>query len=105
MQYLTAYGALIDVAQMKAGDVVLISAASSSVGLAAIQLANLVGATPIALTRRSEKAASLHAAGAEHVITTEERPIIARTFPLDDIVAAHRFLESNAQFGKIVVTV
>jgi NADPH:quinone reductase-like Zn-dependent oxidoreductase len=33
------------------------------------------------------------------------RPIIARAFPFDQIVEAHRFLESNEQFGKIVVTV
>lgn len=28
------------------------------------------------------------------------KPIIARTFRFEDIVEAHRFLESNAQFGK-----
>ncbi len=33
------------------------------------------------------------------------RPIIARTFPFDQIIEAHRFLESNEQLGKIVVTV
>lgn len=33
------------------------------------------------------------------------KPIIARTFRFEDIVEAHRFLESNAQFGKIVVTI
>jgi NADPH:quinone reductase-like Zn-dependent oxidoreductase len=33
------------------------------------------------------------------------RPIIARTFPLEQIVDAHRYLESNQQFGKVVVTV
>lgn len=33
------------------------------------------------------------------------KPIIARTFPFEEIVEAHRFLESNAQFGKIVVTI
>lgn len=33
------------------------------------------------------------------------KPIIARTFQFDQIVEAHRFLESNEQFGKIVVTV
>ncbi len=43
MQYLTAYGALIDIAGLKSGDTVLIPAASSSVGLAAIQIANSVG--------------------------------------------------------------
>ena len=33
------------------------------------------------------------------------RPIIARTFEFDDIVNAHRYLESGRQFGKLVVTV
>jgi NADPH:quinone reductase-like Zn-dependent oxidoreductase len=33
------------------------------------------------------------------------KPIIARTFPLEQIVEAHRYLESNQQIGKIVVTV
>ena len=32
-------------------------------------------------------------------------PRIARTFPLDAIQDAHRFLESNEQIGKVVVTV
>jgi NADPH:quinone reductase-like Zn-dependent oxidoreductase len=32
-------------------------------------------------------------------------PIIARTFAFDDIVSAHRYIESNEQFGKVVVTV
>ena len=35
----------------------------------------------------------------------ELSPIIAKTFPLSDIQEAHRFLETNQQFGKIVVTV
>ncbi|MEN1586044.1 zinc-binding dehydrogenase, partial [Pseudomonas aeruginosa] len=33
------------------------------------------------------------------------RPIIAKTFTLSDIQDAHRFLETNQQIGKIVVTV
>jgi len=33
------------------------------------------------------------------------RPIIAKTFRFEEIVEAHRFLESNEQFGKIVVTI
>ncbi len=33
------------------------------------------------------------------------RPIIARTFPLDDIVGAYKYMESNEQMGKIVVEV
>jgi NADPH2:quinone reductase len=33
------------------------------------------------------------------------KPIIAKTFSLDNIVEAHRYMESNQQFGKIIVTV
>jgi NADPH:quinone reductase-like Zn-dependent oxidoreductase len=202
MQYITACGALIDIAGLKAGDTVVIPAASSSVGLAAIQIANRVGATPVALTRGRAKRQALLDAGAAHVVVTDEqdlvgeilaitggqgarvvfdpvggptieklvkamarfgilfiygalspeptplplfdvlvkgltlrgytlfevttdparrergkrfitegladgslKPIIARTFPLEEIVAAHRYLESNQQIGKIVVTV
>lgn len=35
----------------------------------------------------------------------ELKPIIDRTFTLDHIVEAHRYMESNQQIGKIVVTV
>lgn len=201
MQYLTAYGALIDIARLSRGEFVVITAASSSVGLAAIQIANRVGAIPIALTRTSRKAQALGEAGAAHVVASAEqdiearlkeiagedgvrvvfdavggpaflpltaamarggilleygglspeatpfplfnvlsksltlrgylvheitgdpkrlaaakafildglsdgslKPIIARTFPFEEIVEAHRYLESNEQFGKVVVT-
>jgi len=202
MQYITAYGALIDVAKLAKGDFVVITAASSSVGVASIQIANMVGATPIATTRTSAKKQAILEAGAAHVIATEEedfaarvreitgtagarvifdpiagpgieglidalvpsgilivygmlsgqptpfplfkalinslmlrgfiyseivadasrlaaakgfilegltsgalKPLIARTFPFDQIVEAHRYLESNEQMGKIVVTI
>jgi NADPH:quinone reductase-like Zn-dependent oxidoreductase len=202
MQYLTAYGALIDIARLTAGDTVLIPAASSSVGIAAMQIARRVGATPIALTRKSDKREALLQLGAASVIATEEqdlaaevrkltsgkgarvvfdpvggptlakltaamapggilflygalspeptvvpllemlgksltirgyilfeivsdperlarakqwvvdglaagqlKPVVAKTFPLEEIVEAHRYLESNRQIGKIVVTV
>ncbi|MDW5315094.1 zinc-dependent alcohol dehydrogenase family protein [Rhizobium sp. PL01] len=202
MQYLTAYGALIDIARLQAGDFVVVTAASSSVGLAALQIAKMVGATPIAVTRTSAKRQALLDMGAAHVVASAEedleirlkeiagpqgvrvvldpiggpifgpltaamstggiliefgglspeptpfplfavlaktltlrgylvheilrdparldaakafileglesgslRPVIARTFPFEQIIEAHRFLESNEQFGKIVVTV
>jgi NADPH:quinone reductase-like Zn-dependent oxidoreductase len=202
MQYLTAYGALLEIAGLKAGEAVLVPAASSSVGLASIQIANRVGATPIALTRGGSKRRALYDAGAAHVIATDEqdlvkeilgitggkgarivfdpvggptvaklvkamaplgtlflygalsseptpvpvlevlgnsltirgyilseitthperiergkrfvndgladgglKPIIAQTFPLEEIVQSHRYLESNQQIGKVVVTV
>lgn len=202
MQYLTAYGALIDIGKLAKGDTVLVPAASSSVGLAAIQIANRVGAVPVALTRGRSKRQALLDAGAAHVIASDEqdlvkevlqitggkgarivfdpvggptfnklvqatarsgilflygalsteptplplfdvlgkwatirgyvlleitgdpermergkqfvnegladgsfKPLIARTFPLEQIVEAHRYLESNQQIGKVVVTV
>jgi NADPH:quinone reductase-like Zn-dependent oxidoreductase len=201
MQYMTAF-ALIEVAGAGIGDHIIIRAASSSVGLAAIQLANWAGAVPIAATRTFAKAEALRAQGAAHVITTDDqdiaaetmritggkgarivfdpvggpevqklaeamgergvliiygglseqstpyphwecarkglslrgwiaseiwnhpvryarareailqglaegrlKPVIARTFPLDEIVEAHRYLEANNQVGKVVVTV
>jgi NADPH:quinone reductase-like Zn-dependent oxidoreductase len=201
MQYFTAM-AIIEIGKATVGDYVIIPAASSSVGLAAIQLANWAGAVPIATTRRADKVAALKAQGAQHVIVTEEqdllaevaritngkgarlvfdpvggpgveklamamadegilfiygslsmqptvfphwpaalkglsirgwvasaiwakperyargqelilrglaeghlKPVIAKTFPFERIVDAHRFLESNQQLGKIVVTV
>ena len=202
MQYVTAYGALIVIGQLKAGDTAVISAASSSVGLAAIQVAKAAGAVAIATTRGSAKKQFLLDAGADHVIVTNEedlvesviaitagnganlifdpiggpllqtladaaavgativeygalspdptpfplfsalkkglavrgytlfeivkdaerlarckqyiydglksgalKPVIDSTFPLDAIVDAHRYMESNRQKGKIVVTV
>lgn len=202
MQYLTAYGALVDIAGLGPGDIVAITAASSSVGLAAIQIANRIGAVPIALTRTSIKRRALLDAGAAHIVASDEeligarlleiagsngvrvvfdavggpafepltaamspggmlieygglsaeptpfplfnvlgksltlrgylvheiirdparlakakafildglsdrtlKPIIARTFRFEEIVEAHHFLESNNQFGKIVVTI
>lgn len=202
MQYMTAYGALVTIGGLGAGDTVLITAASSSVGLAAIQIAKSLGATAIATTRGFSKKEALLGAGADYVIVTSEeslarktlkltngkgariifdpvaggfldklakaaavggiiieygwlsmepaslplseaiakglsirgytlfeisgdperllkgkqfvydglesgvfKPIIAKTFKLEEIVEAHRYMESNAQVGKIVVTV
>ncbi|HVJ85301.1 MAG TPA: zinc-dependent alcohol dehydrogenase family protein [Caulifigura sp.] len=76
MQYMTAYGALIDIAGLKKGDFVLIPAASSSVGIAAIQICNLLGATPIALTRKDDKRPALLDHGAKHVIATETQDLV-----------------------------
>lgn len=78
MQYLTAYGALIAVAHLAKGDFVVIPAASSSVGIAAIEIAKAEGAISIATTRKSNKKAELLSLGAEHVIATEEEDLVAR---------------------------
>jgi len=78
MQYLTAYGALILYGKVAPGDFVIMTAASSSVGLAAIQLVKGEGATAIATTRTSKKRNELLALGADHVIATEEEDLPKR---------------------------
>jgi NADPH:quinone reductase-like Zn-dependent oxidoreductase len=78
MQYLTAWGGLINVGHIAKDDFVIISAASSSVGLAAIQITKEEGATAIATTRSSKKRDELLALGADHVIATAEEDLITR---------------------------
>ncbi len=79
MQYLTAYGALVEFGGLEQGDAVLITAASSSVGLAAIQIVKAAGATAIATTRGSVKRQALIDAGADHVIVTDEEDLYKKT--------------------------
>lgn len=78
MQYLTAYGALIELGRIGKGDFVVITAASSSVGLAAIQMVRAEGGVSIAATRRSTKKAELTELGADHVVATEEEDLAIR---------------------------
>src|ERR1700753_1545162 len=73
--YSTAYGALVEKAEMRPGDHVLITAASGGVGRAAMQIANQIGAVPIAVTRHTAKQDDLLAAGAAAVIATDQADI------------------------------
>jgi len=78
MQYLTAYGALVDIGQLKPGQRILITAASSSVGVAAIQIAKALGAVVIATTRGESKKSFLLDQGADHVIQTDSEDLVTR---------------------------
>jgi NADPH:quinone reductase-like Zn-dependent oxidoreductase len=69
--YSTAYGALVEKAGLRPGDHVLVTAASGGVGRAAIQIANQIGAVPLAVTRHAAKTDDLIAAGAAAVIATD----------------------------------
>lgn len=73
MAYPTAYGGLVYSGGLKAGprQTVLISAASSSVGLPAIQIAKAHGATVIATSRSLAKEETLKAQGADFVVATQ----------------------------------
>jgi NADPH:quinone reductase-like Zn-dependent oxidoreductase len=82
--FLTAYGALITLADLAAGETVLLPAASSCIGLAAIQIANAVGAVPVALTRHAAKRERLYEAGAAHVIAIEEEDLVEAVLDLTD---------------------
>ena len=99
MQYLTAYGALIDIGQLTEGDAVVVTAASSSVGLAAIQIANLVGAIPIATTRTNAKKSALRQAGAAHVIATAEQDVVAEVMRITDDKGARIVFDPVAGAG------
>ncbi len=74
--YGTAWGGLVAVGGLKRGQTVLVSAASSSVGIAAIQIANRLGARPLALTRTSAKAEQLRELGAAAVVATTEQDVV-----------------------------
>ncbi len=78
MQYLTAYGALVYLGKISKEDYVLITAASSSVGIASCEIARAQGAVSIAVTRKASKKAELLALGAHHVIVTEEEDLVSR---------------------------
>jgi NADPH2:quinone reductase len=71
--FVTAHDALVTNAAAKAGESVMVTAAPSGVGTAAIQIARHVGANPVlATTRTPAKAAALRALGAHEVVDTRD---------------------------------
>jgi NADPH2:quinone reductase len=69
--YGTSYHALKDRAKIKAGETILIMGAAGGVGLAAVQLAKLMGAKVIAAASTAEKLAICTELGADEVINYE----------------------------------
>lgn len=70
--YLTAYVALVRRGALQPGETLLVHGASGGVGLAAVDMGKLLGASVIATTGAPEKAESLKAYGADHVLLTGE---------------------------------
>ena len=109
------YGMLVDSSTVKAGDYVVINAASGSTGLAAIQIVNYCGGIPIALTSSTHKKDGLFSAGAKYVIDTSHEKfsieITAITkgkgvnIILDPVVGKNfnKLLETIADNGKVFV--
>ncbi len=68
--FVTAHDAIVTVAQLKAGESLMVTAASSGVGTAALQIAHFLGANPVLATTRSDaKSNALLALGAHQVVT------------------------------------
>jgi NADPH:quinone reductase-like Zn-dependent oxidoreductase len=88
MQYVTAWGALVEQAKLSKGDFVIVTAASSSVGIAAFQIAKAVGATVIATTRSRAKRQALLEHGADHVVVTDKEDLVARVMELTNGLGA-----------------
>ncbi len=115
VQYLTTYFAFVDVGNLQAGQHVLITAASSSTGQSAIEMARLLGAKSIATTRTAAKKQALLDAGANYVIVTDEESVPQRVMEITDGKGAEliydpvagdtltALAESAAWGGKIVI--
>ncbi len=76
--YSTSYYALIDRGQLKAGETLLVLGASGGVGLAAVEIGKIVGATVIACASSDEKLAVCRAHGADHIINYDREDMRAR---------------------------
>src|SRR5258706_6790859 len=70
----TAYHALIDRGQLKPGEVLLVHGAGGGVGLAAVEIGKMLGATVIATASSDEKLEIAKARGADHLIRYDREP-------------------------------
>jgi len=70
----TAYHALIDRGALQPGEVLLVHGAGGGVGLAAVEIGKLLGATVIAAASSDEKLAVARAKGADHLVLYGREP-------------------------------
>ena len=75
MPYVTAYGALIEYGRVTAGDTVIVTAASSSVGVAMLQIIKSIGAKAIAVTISETKRDFVLAQQPEHLIISSQEDL------------------------------
>ena len=73
--YFTGYFALLELARIRPNQSVMVPAATSTRGQAAIPLVHKAGATVIATTRTSKKKDVLVKAGADYIIATVEEDL------------------------------
>ncbi len=72
--YITAYVGLVVRGQLQAGETLLVHGAAGGVGLAAVEIGKLIGATVIATGGSDEKLAVVKQRGADHVINYNTLP-------------------------------
>lgn len=70
--YLTAYVALVIRGNLKAGETLLVHGSTGGVGLAAVDVGKLLGATVIATSASDEKLKTVKERGADHVLNVTE---------------------------------
>ena len=70
--YLTAYVALVCRGHLKKGETLLVHGSTGGVGLAAVEMGKLLGATVIATSASSEKLKVVKQRGADHVLNVNE---------------------------------
>jgi NADPH:quinone reductase len=70
----TAYHGLIDRGQLRANEVLLVHGAGGGVGLAAVEIGKMLGATVIAAASSEEKLAVAKARGADHLVLYGREP-------------------------------
>ena len=70
----TAYHALIDRGQLQVGEVMLVHGAGGGVGLVAVEIGKLIGATVIAAASSEEKLGVAKAKGADHLVLYQREP-------------------------------
>jgi NADPH2:quinone reductase len=73
--YGTSYHALVDRARLQAGETLLVLGASGGVGMAAVQIGNILHARVLAAVSSDEKGAAATRAGAHAIIRYDETPI------------------------------
>lgn len=84
INYVTAWQAMTRAAQVRTGQVVLISGASGSVGHALIEVARVLGLRPIGIVSSAGKAERALSSGAEAVIDLSSQDVRAETLRLTD---------------------
>ena len=82
--FITAYYALINLGRLRPGDRVLIHAAAGGVGMAAVEIAQWVGAEIFATAGNPEKRAFLHAKGIERVMNSRTLDFADEVMELTD---------------------